>query len=153
MRSNRPVALALALLISSSGDAVAQALHDTVESQPVAQAMSEAGVREAIIAYFRGGTEGDLAAFRRAFHPDAEIMFVAGGEFRSWTLDEYLGGWTAGQHVERDTRIVALDIAGTAASARVEAVYATHRFIDYLSLLEIEGQWRIVAKIFFRDEP
>jgi hypothetical protein len=50
-------------------------------------------------------------------------------------------------------RIPLVDTAGDAAVAKVLSEYPTHRFEDYMSLLRIGGQWRIVGKIFHRTVP
>jgi hypothetical protein len=35
--------------------------------------------------------------------------------------------------------------------ARIELDYPTVRFIDYMSLLKIDGEWKIIAKIFHAE--
>jgi protease I len=109
-------------------------------------------VRATVEAYFRGGTYGDIASFRKAFHSKANVMYIDDGRYQSWTLIEYLDLWTPNQQLDRETRILELDVTGNAASAKVEAVYDTHRFVDYLSLLKLEGEWKIVSKIFYRED-
>jgi protease I len=111
-----------------------------------------AAVRATVEAYFRGGTYGDIASFRKAFHSKANVMYIDDGRYQSWTLIEYLDLWTPNQQLDRETRILELDVTGNAASAKVEAVYDTHRFVDYLSLLKLEGEWKIVSKIFYRED-
>ncbi|UCC74133.1 MAG: nuclear transport factor 2 family protein [Gemmatimonadota bacterium] len=135
------------LLVQATGLAVTHASAQVTDRPDETPA-----VTEAIEAYFRGGTYGDIASFRRAFHSKANVMYVEDGEYRSWTLIEYLDLWTPGQRLDRETRILDLDVTGNAASAKVEAVYETHRFVDYLSLLKVDGEWRIVSKIFYRED-
>ena len=36
----------------------------------------------------------------------------------------------------------------TAAAVKIEEVYPASRYVDYLSLLKISGEWRIVNKIY-----
>lgn len=110
------------------------------------------GVTETVNAYFKGGTDGDIESFRRAFHPQTNVIFAEDGEYRSWTFEEYLGLWTPGKRSERATSILELDVTGNTASAKVEARYSTHRFIDYLSLLRLGDEWKIVGKIFYRED-
>lgn len=50
-------------------------------------------------------------------------------------------------------KILQLDHAGDAAMVKVELRYPAVTFIDYLSLLKIDGRWQIVNKIFHRRLP
>ena len=47
----------------------------------------------------------------------------------------------------------AIDITGTAAIAKVELDYPDVFFTDYMSLLKVDGEWKIVDKIFDRRAP
>ena len=63
-------------------------------------------------------------------------------------LDFFKKGMKPGPPQNRKTRIVALSISGNAANAQLEIEYTTFFFIDYMSLLKVNGQWKIVNKIF-----
>lgn len=53
----------------------------------------------------------------------------------------------------RRDRIVSIEFAGPdTAFARVECAIGTRSFTDFLSLVRVEGQWRIIAKVFHYDE-
>ncbi|WP_394355997.1 nuclear transport factor 2 family protein [Spirosoma profusum] len=52
----------------------------------------------------------------------------------------------------RSTQIVTYTTSGTAAQARVESDYATFKFIDYFNLLKMDDGWKIVSKIFCRED-
>jgi len=44
---------------------------------------------------------------------------------------------------------VAIDVVGTVASARVESDNWTgHRFTDFFNLLKVDGEWKIMNKVF-----
>ncbi len=43
-----------------------------------------------------------------------------------------------------------VDITGTAAIAKIELDYPDVFFTDYMSLLKVDGEWKIVDKIFDR---
>jgi hypothetical protein len=36
--------------------------------------------------------------------------------------------------------------------AKIELDYPTVRFVDYMSLLKVDNEWRIIAKIFHRED-
>jgi hypothetical protein len=91
------------------------------------------------------------------FHPSALYGFVEGEQLRRLDMPTYLplvalrpSPAAAGR--TRDDRVLALDFAGpTTALARVECNIVGKHFVDFLSLLRIEGRWQIVAKVFHVD--
>ena len=49
---------------------------------------------------------------------------------------------------KRKRRIVSIDVAGDAAVAKVELDYPAVFFVDYLSLLRVDGEWKIAQKTY-----
>lgn len=113
-------------------------------------------VKETVQNYMDGGTYGDTAKMAKVFHPTAFMKFVdvKTGEFRDVPIAKYLEGGkaNAGKKSDRNTKIQNIDIAGTAAQAKLELEYPTFKFIDYFNLLKINGEWKVVSKIFFRED-
>ena len=108
-------------------------------------------VRAAVQRYFDGHATGSPSVMRRAFHESARLQFVKDGEYSSWSLDEYLSklpGRPADDESQRTRRIVSMWSDGTIASAEVELDYPAVRFVDHLTMLEIDGKWLIVNKTF-----
>jgi Putative lumazine-binding len=111
----------------------------------------DAGVRACIEHYFRGHATGDGENFRRAFHPDAKLFFIRDGKVTQWTLEEYAGrasGKPAPDEAQRKRRIESIDITGNAAIAKIVLDYPSVTFTDYMSLLKIGDEWKIVNKTF-----
>ena len=117
-----------------------------------ATSADEAGVRAAIEHYLLGHATGDPEHYRKAFHPEAELFFVRDGKLTQWSLDEYIAragtGKPAADEARRRRRIASVDVTGTAATAKVELDYPEVRFVDYMALLKLNGEWRIVNKTF-----
>jgi hypothetical protein len=44
--------------------------------------------------------------------------------------------------------VVSVDVTGNPASAKIELDYPNARLTDYMSLVKIGGEWKIVNKIF-----
>lgn len=112
----------------------------------------EAGARIPLEAYLRGHATGDSAAFRRAFWKEAKLWFVRDGALMSRTADDYIGaasGRPAADEAKRKRRIVSLQVTGNAAIATIELDYPTAHFIDYMTLLKVGEEWRIINKSFF----
>jgi hypothetical protein len=116
-------------------------------------AQDYAGVQRAVRYYLDGGTNNDFTTLEKAFHPEATMQFINGqGKHVSVNAVEFFrNGMKPGPPSDRQTRVSSIEINGNAASARLEIDYATFRFIDYMNLLKIDGEWKIVSKIFFRE--
>lgn len=116
----------------------------------MAQDADYSQVEQTLRYYLDGGTNNDFETLKKAFHENATMKFV-GAEYKEVNaLDFFEKGIKPGPAQNRKTRITSIDIMGNAASARLEAEYPTFTFIDYMSLLKIDGEWKIVSKIFYR---
>lgn len=100
--------------------------------------------------YLEGGTNNDFDLLSRAFHPTATMRYIREGYTDVNALDFFRKGMRPGPKQDRVTRIVSIDVSGNAASARLEIDYPTFTFVDYMTLLEIDGEWLIVSKVFHR---
>jgi hypothetical protein len=73
------------------------------------------------------------------------------GALSTRTSAEYIAG-ASGQPAEdedqRRREITMVDVTGDAAVAKVVLDYPNALFTDYMSLLKIDGEWRIVNKTF-----
>jgi hypothetical protein len=104
-------------------------------------------------AYAAAHATGDPAHHRRAFRRTAHVEGVRDGAFVSWDLDEYcalFGGSPAPDEAQRWRRLDAVDVVGTAASARMTLQHGADTFTDLFVLLEEDGEWRIANKVYDR---
>lgn len=111
----------------------------------------DAAVRAAIEHYFQGHATGDGSHYRKVFHPDSKLFFMREGKFTSWTSEEYIGrasGKPAADEAQRKRTIDWIDVTGDAAVVKLTLTYPTVTFVDYMSLLKIDGEWKIVNKTF-----
>ena len=118
---------------------------------PAAAPDDEALVRQVVETYLHGLKFNDVESFRKAFWPDAKLLFVRkNGQLGQLTQEDWYKGFekVAGKEEEGTLRILALEVTGLAASVKVEEIYPKERYVNYLSLLRISGEWRIVNKIF-----
>lgn len=119
-----------------------------------AQNQDETGVRQAIEYYFQGHATGNGEHFKKAFHPDAKLFWMRDGQFAQRTSAEYIAGASgkpAPDEAQRKRTIASIDITGNAAVAKVVLDYPQSRFTDYMSLLKIDGEWKIVNKTFVME--
>jgi len=114
----------------------------------------EAAVRACLLDYADGISQGDTARQARAFHPVASMKYTDAKthELVDVPIADFLNRLkaSAGKKIDRKTTINYIHIQGTAAQAALEIEGDTYIFHDYMNLLKINGQWRIVSKIFSR---
>ncbi len=116
-----------------------------------AQESDHALVEKAVSYYLDGGTNNDFDTLKKAFHETATMKYIGGEGYTEVNALEFFGSrMKPGPKQDRITRISSIDIAGNAANARLEIEYPTFTFIDHMHLLKIDGEWKIVSKIFYR---
>lgn len=127
-----------------------------ISTATLAQKSDKEAIKATLMNYIEGGTYGDTTRLIGAFHPSASMKGVDNktGEFRDVPIKEYLdrAKSNAGKKSDRKGKIVYMDFEGSAGQARVELVYDTFKFIDFFNLLKINGEWKIVSKIFYRED-
>jgi hypothetical protein len=117
-----------------------------------AQNQEEAAVRATIENYFQGHATGNGDYFRKAFHPEAKLFWIRDGQLATRTSEEFASGASgkpAPDEAQRKRRIESIDITGNAAIVKVSLDYPDAHFIDYMSMLKLDGQWKIVNKTFY----
>jgi Putative lumazine-binding len=115
----------------------------------------EAAIRQTVQYYFDGGKNRDSVALRKAFHPDARMLFAKDGKLVVVPIGEYIArvAGTRPKPGEVDStrrRVTSVDVTGDAAIARIELQRPDMVVTDYMSLLKVNGRWQIVTKIFTR---
>jgi hypothetical protein len=134
------------------GTAAALVLLGAAAAQ--AQPAAEAGARVPLELYIKGHATGNGDFWRQAFHKDARIEGIRDGKLVSRTRDEFAAG-ASGKPAEdealRKRRIVSVDVVDDAASAKVELDYPSVKFTDYFTLLKVDGEWKIMSKVYHAD--
>jgi hypothetical protein len=106
--------------------------------------------------YFEGVRNSDTAMAHKAFHPSvAKMLFLEKGALAERTIPDWLAriAQAAPNPPRPDTfprHVVAVDVSGGAAMAKLELRYADAVITDYMSLLKVNEEWTIVGKIFDR---
>jgi len=100
--------------------------------------------------YIDGARSGKGANMKPAFHDDATIFGYVGPDLFAGPI-QGLYDWNDanGPATGIVSRITSIDIVGTVASVRLESDNWTgHRFTDFFNLLKVDGQWKIMNKVF-----
>jgi len=111
-------------------------------------------VRQAVEAYLHGLKFNDVASLKKAFYPEAKLFFVKkDGTLGQLTQEQWYKGFeaSAGQEEKGDLKIVSVDITGNAASVKVREEYPNSIYTDYVSLLKLGGEWKIVNKVYVAE--
>ena len=121
-----------------------------------ARRADEAAIRQTVQYYFDGGRNSDSVSLRKAFHPEARMLFVRDSGLAVVPIGEYIRRVAenkpkAGAVDSTERRIASIDIAGDAALAKLELKRPNALITDYMSLLKVEGRWVVVNKIFDRE--
>ncbi len=105
-------------------------------------------IEKTIDQYLNGMTTHHAASFKEAFHPNATMKWIE-KKYEEVNAIEALSAYvTSDDPVQTKTYIKAINIAGVAASAQLELEYETFSFIDFMHLLKIDGEWKIVSKTY-----
>jgi len=118
------------------------------------QSGEEAAVRAAIEHYFRGHATGDGENHKKVFHPDSKLFFIRDGKLTQVTSADYIArapGKPAEDEAKRKRHIESIDITGNAAVVKLVLDYPSAKLTDYMSMLKVDGEWRIVNKIFYAE--
>ena len=111
-------------------------------------------VRATLRHYLRGHATGQASEHEQAFHEIANLYWITDDGLQTRSSAEYIGGapgQAAPDEAERKRWIDWVDIAGNAAVAKITLDYPRATFTDYMQLLKVDGEWKIVNKIFDID--
>lgn len=100
--------------------------------------------------YIDGARTGDIALLRSAFAEGARVSGSYGGKPVTWSLGEFCDAVAKGGPAPGlEARIVAIEPAGGAAMARLEALnWRGTRYTDFFVMVRRDGNWRIDSKVF-----
>ena len=119
-----------------------------------AQTSDKDAARVPLENYLKGHATGDGEYMKKAFHTEGNLIFIREGKFTTRSFAEYIAGFTgkpAADEAERKRSIESVEVSGNAGVAKIVLDYPTMRFVDYMSLLKIGDEWKIVAKIFYAE--
>lgn len=116
-----------------------------------AQSTEETAVRACLEDYMSG--LGDRV--EKAFHPSATMKYIdpQSGEFKDVPIADYIARVKAntGGPGNRKIEIASLNIEGNAANGKIRIETEKVILWDYMNMLKVNGEWKIVSKIFSRQ--
>jgi len=108
------------------------------------------GITRVIQHYIDGARSGNGDDMQPAFHKDATIFGYVGADLLAGPIQQ-LFDWndSNGPAPELQAQIASIDLVDTVATVRLELENWTgNRFTDFLTLLNLDGEWKIMNKVF-----
>lgn len=126
------------------------------DSGRAAMSADEQAIRRAVQYYFDGSRNADSATMGKAFDASvAHMLYIRDNKLTDVPIPEFLARIARNRTPDfkpdnNERRVVSVDFAGTSGIAKLETITAEQRVVDYMALLKINGEWKIVNKIFDR---
>jgi hypothetical protein len=110
-------------------------------------------ITEVIKSYFLSTYHGDVIQLKKIFHPLIHITGILNNQLVDWTSAEFIkrimSSPTAASKGEKfDKEIIFIDQTNDVAIVKARAFVGTNTFIDYISMLRVDGKWLIRNKFF-----
>ncbi|CAL2080887.1 Nuclear transport factor 2 family protein [Tenacibaculum sp. 190524A02b] len=107
-------------------------------------------VKSTINDYMEGTANGMPEIVTNAFHKDLKLYHVKNGELQVWEGKNYIKNIKKGKKSNRIGKIISVDIENNAAMAKLEIKMPDYKrvYTDYLLLLKVKNEWKIIHKSF-----
>jgi len=109
--------------------------------------------------YLLGHKTGKAEYMEKAMHTEGKLMFIRDGKYATIDFKNYIAGMSgkeAKDEAERKRYIESIEVTGNVAIGKLVLDYPTIKFTDYMTLLKIDGEWKIVNKAAYselKEEP
>lgn len=100
--------------------------------------------------YLKGAVSGKGSDMKPSFHDGATWSGYVGADLIAGPVQS-LFDWADSNDAAKDLvySISKIEIVGSIANVRIELDNWTgHRFTDFLNLLKVDGQWKVMNKVF-----
>ncbi len=105
-------------------------------------------IEKTISHYFDGMINHNAESLTKAFHPTATMKWNGEKYMEVNALEALTDYVNSNEAVKTKTSIVAINIVGDAANAQLNLEYETFSFVDFMHLMKIEGEWKIISKTY-----
>ena len=119
-------------------------------SNQTPETTERAAITQALQPYINGAISGRGETMKPSFHDDATIFGYIGEDLFAGPIQR-LFDWndSNGPASELQVDLSRIDVAGTVATVQLELENWTgHRFTDLFTLLKVDGEWKIMNKVF-----
>ncbi|GAC17662.1 nuclear transport factor 2 family protein [Paraglaciecola arctica] len=102
--------------------------------------------------YLGGHLKGDKSMLGKALHSEGKLSYLRDGKYAKLEFPDYLSGMklrNLDDGVRRIPYIKSIEVTGNVAIAKLVLDYSSILFTDYMTLLNINGEWKITNKIAY----
>jgi len=127
-------------------------LYSTAFSQALEE--EKAAIAKTIQLYFDGMMERDKGKLDQAFDPSARLIGYRGDKFTVTPYEEWASGTTRGEMrnpAEFKNHLIEIEAKGYTAVAKTELFWPGIYYYDFLTLIKIDGTWKIVHKTWYEE--
>ncbi|EAZ81491.2 putative dehydrogenase [Algoriphagus machipongonensis] len=106
-------------------------------------------ISETIQLYFDGMIERDKSKLEKAFISEARLIGYRGENFTLTTFESWAEATSKGEArnpAVYKNEIVSIRVQGNAAAVETELYWPGIYYYDFLTLMKIDGEWKIVNK-------
>lgn len=114
----------------------------------------EAAARVPLENYLKGHATGNGEFMKKAFFPDARMTYVNQGKLMVVPIGDYIArfsGKPPADEAQRKRHIESVKLTGNAGVGTIVLDYPDSKFVDYMTLLKVDGEWKIISKSFHRE--
>ncbi len=104
--------------------------------------------------YFDGMIQRDRSMLEEAFHPEARLIGYRGENFTITEFETWAKGTAAGtprNSSDYQNSIKAIRLEGYTAIVETELFWPGIYYYDFLTLIKVEGNWKIVHKTWYEQ--
>lgn len=115
----------------------------------------KAAIAKTIQFYFEGMMERDRSKLDQAFDPAARLIGYRGDIFTVTPYEEWASGTTKGEKrksTDFKNHLIEIEVKGYTAVAKTELFWPGIYYYDYLTLIKIDGIWKIVHKTWYEEK-
>ena len=110
-------------------------------------------ITKVITNYFNGIYDGDVAKLKAVFHTESHLFGDINGEPYSKSVTDYIEGVKSRKSPndlgeDFKMKILSIEMIGDNAIVKAHVPMLGFNYYDFLSLTKINGQWKIVNKLF-----
>ncbi|MBT5383881.1 MAG: nuclear transport factor 2 family protein [Kordiimonadaceae bacterium] len=111
-------------------------------------------IKNLIQIYVDSMDESNPNKVKQIFHNNAKIVGYLHGDFMEMSVDDFAGFVASQQPTPKEKgenvifEIITCEIEGTTAVVKLRDKYLGITFMDILSFIKIEGEWKIYNKLF-----
>lgn len=119
-----------------------------------AQSTDEAAARVPLEKYLKAHATGNGEFIKQAFHTDAKVFSVRDGKLLQLTAAEFaqrFNGKPAEDEAQRKRWVESVKVTGNTGIGVIVLDYPTAKLTDYMTLIKVDGEWKIINKAFYAE--